>query len=620
MKIVSCFFLSIGIVGIYGFLSKHPLRVRSKQLIITKQQRTNDSIPMSDDNDILVVHTTNTSNPNNKYPLSQKYFNEHLKRLNSKNTSTFDKEVLEGKNIPHITIKFTPGIQLPLDIEGKDNREDDGDNGDMFGFGNPFIPPPRYDNDEDNGDDDDREARRNPYQQHIRDKASRSANFEVITEHSVNFSQVAGYDNIKLELMQCVDIMKNSSRYEKFNVRTPKGVLLHGPPGVGKTFIAKALAGEAGMNFIYASGSGFQHKYVGMGPARVKELFSLAKKNRPCIIFVDEIDSLGRKRSGDGEESSSERDSTLNELLASLDGFASEPGIFLVGATNRQDMLDDALTRPGRIDKSIHINLPDFETRKQLVSIYIKGKPYDSSIRESELSEEYTRGLSCAEIENLLNEAMLYALLHNREKMSFDDLELVMSKMMVGWQPTEHAASTELIHRTAIHEMGHVLLGLLAENHNKVKKVVINLNSPKSPAYTMFEQTEDILYTREQLFERLVVLMGGYIAEYVVFGNSVTTGASDDLNRVTKLAEDMVLKYGMGEDLIYPQNGEKSKNDIDIQMKNLIDLAYKQGLEQITQYTDYIVEMSDILQRDKVIYGGMLSYVLHSKYLKPNSK
>jgi cell division protease FtsH len=328
-----------------------------------------------------------------------------------------------------------------------------------------------------------------------KNKGKKSENFEVITDYPVKFKDIGGYDLIKSELKQCVDILKNYTKYQKYNVRIPRGVILEGPPGTGKTLIAKGLAGEAKTGFISVSGPSFQEKYVGVGASRIRELFQLAEKNIPCIIFIDEIDALGKKRSSDGEAATSERDSTLNQLLICLDGFNTKPGVFVIGATNRIDMLDSALLRPGRIDKRIYIGMPDSKTRRSILEIHSRGKPMNPNIELNYLVE-ITNGLSGSQIENVLNESMLNALRDGREEIQKEDIEMVMNKLMVGWQPNEHEMTDHLVEQIAIHEMGHAVVGLLAKHHSKLKKVVINFSSPKTPGFTQFEENIVNIYTR----------------------------------------------------------------------------------------------------------------------------
>jgi cell division protease FtsH len=430
----------------------------------------------------------------------------------------------------------------------------------------------------------------------------------------MNFSDVGGYENVKDELRQCVDILKNYQKYKQYNVRIPKGLILEGPPGTGKTLIAKALAGEAKCSFIPVSGSDFQEKYVGVGPTRIKELFRLARENIPCIIFVDEIDALGRKRSSDGESSSNERDNTLNALLVELDGFKNTTGVFLVAATNRFDLLDNALTRPGRIDKKIFIGLPDKTTRESIINIHIRGKPYDAATIDIPNLVEITDGLSGAQIENLLNEAMLNALRCNQTQFNFADFDFIMNKMMAGWQPNEHQFTSDIIDHIAIHEMGHAVVGFLSKHHSKMSKVVINLSSPKSPGYTVFESSTSNIYVREALFEHLMILLSGRIAEEVFYNVSVTTGAINDFEEALKLAEKMVLYYGMGSNVIYPSNSEKFKELIDNDVIELINNAYKCAQMIITTCKELIYETSETLKRDKLLKAYELNKLMNEKY------
>jgi cell division protease FtsH len=435
----------------------------------------------------------------------------------------------------------------------------------------------------------------------------------VITKSPYNFTNVGGYDNIKQELEQCVDLLSNYSKYSSYNVRIPKGLILEGPPGNGKTMLAKALAGEAKVGFISVSGSQFQDKYIGVGSGRVRELFELAQKNIPCIIFIDEIDALCRKRSGDGETSGSERDNTLNELLVAMDGFKNTSGIFVIGATNRADLLDDALLRPGRIDKRIFISNPDEKTRKAILNIHIKGKPYDKSVIIDDLIET-TNGFSGAQLENLLNEAMLNALRENRNSFTDVDVDLVLNKMMVGWQPNEHQFTSDIIDHIAIHELGHAVVGLLSKHHSKMTKIVINLSAPKSPAYTIFESTASNILTREALLEHLMILLSGRIAEEVIYGMSVTTGAINDFEEALKLAQRMICYYGMGKYPIYPSMSEKYKEKIDNEVSKLINDAYAYAEFLVRNSKDLVIEGADILKKQKVMKAEELIELMNEKY------
>lgn len=527
------------------------------------------------------------------FPFSQKYYENYMKRLNSRNQTLRDNAILNQTYPNLLSAPSNGGIRI---ITRPGISADS------------FTPPTRDDADDDADDDGTYDAYR---RKHTNKK---SKNFEVIHDFPTKFRDVGGYHNIKDELNQCIDLLKHPAKYAQYNVRVPKGLIFEGPPGNGKTLLAKALAGEAGVGFISVSGSQFQEKYVGVGSSRVRELFELAKKHVPCIVFIDEIDALGRARSTDGESSSAERDSTLNELLVELDGFKNATGIFVIGATNRADLLDPALVRPGRIDKRIFIGAPDAATRKEILDIHIQGKPFDASVVHLDDMVEYTQGLSCAQIENLVNEAMLNAIRANRTQMVVADMDATMNRIMVGWQPTEHQFTSNIIDHIAIHEMGHVVMGLMSKHHAKVSKVMINLYSPRSPGYTVFQPSNTDIHTREALFEHLMILLSGRIAEEVFYDVSVTTGAINDFEEALKLAERMVVYYGMGEHVVYPRNSEKYKEMIDDQVLTLLNDAYAYAEYFIQNAQDFIRETSEILKRDRIIRADELNRLLTTKY------
>jgi ATP-dependent metalloprotease FtsH len=544
-----------------------------------------------------------------KYPLSQNHYEDYVKRLNSQNITVRDSSILGfedtymdvldaiNRSFSNSTNGTRPsGFRIVVGPNGMRGRAFNLNQA----LGNMFN---RDDEEEDHDTFDNFKKR----------QSKKSENFEVITDFPYKFSDVGGYLNVKAELAQCVDILSNYTKYTKFNIRIPRGIIFEGPPGNGKTMMAKALAGEAGIPFIPVSGSQFQEKYVGVGSSRIRELFELARQHAPVIIFIDEIDALGRARSENGESSGAERDNTLNELLVAMDGFKNNSGIFVIGATNRADLLDPALLRPGRIDKRIYIGNPDAETREAILRIHTRGKPYCAKISISDLVD-MTAGLSGAQIENLMNEAMINALRCNREVISSDDIDLIMNKMMVGWQPIEHKFSRNMIDQIAIHELGHATLGLLSKHHARMTKVVINLSSPKSPAYTVFEPYSSPLYTREALFEHLTILLGGRIAEEVFYNVSITTGAINDFEEALKLAEKMVVYYGMGNKIIYPSTSEKYKAKIDDEVARLISAAYSEATYILENSKDFIIEAVEILKRDNIVRVDVLENMIHRKY------
>jgi len=580
-----------------------------KRIQLSRQQKNNDS------HDSHFVEEYNI-----------RYYEELLKKLNSKNIGEQINTILRGGKLD--TKDDEPeNIELIENDMKQNNKTEEVPRVRIIlnksphflaGLGISFDPSIHADNEAENDpyrDEEDEEEKPKPYRRTVKGGPSytKTANFEVLKNPKMNFNDVGGYENVKDELKQCVDILKNYKKYMLYNVRIPKGLILEGPPGTGKTLIAKALAGESKCSFIPVSGSDFQEKYVGVGSTRIKELFRLAKENVPCIIFIDEIDAVGRKRSSDGETSSSERDNTLNALLVELDGFKNTSGIFMVAATNRIDLLDTALMRPGRIDKKIYIGLPDKKTRNEIVNIHIKGKPHDTTIDVANLVE-ITDGLSGAQIENLLNEAMLNALRINKTEFNFNDFDFIMNKMMVGWQPNEHQFTSDIIDHIAIHEMGHAIVGILSKHHSKMSKVVINLSSPKSPGYTVFERSLSNIYVREALFEHLMILLSGRIAEEVFYNVSVTTGALNDFEEALKLAEKMVVYYGMGTNIIYPSNSEKYKEMIDNDVTELINDAYNCAQMLIITCKSLIYETSEILKKEKLLKAETLNNLINEKY------
>ena len=574
------------------------------------------------DNGLLFTKHVPTNmgwNVNKKFPYSNQYFENYIRRLNSKNISIQDQSILgefdgiknrkekqKKRNNQNTTIQKSKNPEFDFEITIH-TPEDDDDDEPPYSIPEVFVISPKQPH----------RRNRNQFTQDFsgfeEKKKKKSENFEILEKSPITFSDIGGYDTIKKELTQCIDILKNYTKYTEFNVRTPKGLILEGPPGNGKTMIAKGLAGEANASFIAVSGSEFQEKYVGVGASRVRELFQLAQDNIPCVIFLDEIDAIGRKRSTESDSSNAERDSTLNQLLVNMDGFQSKAGIFIIGATNRADLLDPALIRPGRIDKRVFIGLPDAKTREAILRIHIKGKPHDASVKIDDLVE-ITMGLSGAQLENLLNEAMLYAIRDDRLVFTQTDIEMVMNRIMVGWQPTEHKFTDNMLEQIAVHEMGHAIVGLLAKHHSKMTKVVINLSSPQTPGYTIFEGSTTSLYTREALFEHLMILLAGRIAEEVFYNVSVTTGAINDFEEALKLAQKMVIYYGMGNNLIYPSLSEKYKEKIDQEVIHLIQNAYSIANFIVKNCKEVIRECSEILTKEKILKAETLLEIVQTKY------
>ena len=445
--------------------------------------------------------------------------------------------------------------------------------------------------------------------------ASGDSTFEIIKNSKYSFKDVGGYEKIKLELLQSSDLLINPEKYKKYNVRVPKGIILEGPPGNGKTLLAKAFCGELNVSFIPVSGSEFSEMYVGVGAKRIRDLFSLASKNKPCVIFIDEIDALARKRGNDMVSSNSEKDQTLNQLLINLDGFKSLDGIFIMGATNRLDLLDPALIRPGRIDKNIYVGNPDSKTRSEIIKIHSNGKPIDESVKNDYLVE-ITGGFSAAQIENLLNEAMLFSLRENREIILYEDIEYIANRILSGWQSTENKYSDDIINRIVIHEIGHALVGLFSQEHASLVKITLNLWSPKTPGFTLFESNDENIniYTKNGLLSHLMVLFGGRVAEEIFYGYSVTTGAKKDLEQAFNLAQSMVVDYGMGQKTIYPDMSDKSKYLIDQEINKLLIEAHDNAYLILEKSKDLMNDCAIILKKNSILKPDEIIDIIKRKY------
>jgi cell division protease FtsH len=434
-------------------------------------------------------------------------------------------------------------------------------------------------------------------------KTKKTEHFETIDVKNYNFSKVAGYDEVKEQLMQSVDIMRNANYYKNFNVRVPKSILLYGQPGTGKTLLAKSFAGELNENcsFIHICGSDFTMKYVGEGIEKLNELFTFARENTPIVIFIDEIESLARKRGGDDQASKTERDTTLNKLLFELDGTTkSNDGLFFIFATNKIELLDNAFLRPGRVDKKIYVGLPDETTRKGILDIHLQGKPHTDDIKKDDLIE-ITDGFSGAEIENVLNEAMLYALRQNKTKFNMTDFN-EMTELIIGGTSTNlKKMDGAFVKRIAIHEMGHVYMGLSCLFYEKINRVVLQPKSPKMPGYTVFQNANVGLHTKEYLFEHLMIIFAGRIAEEMIYGTSITSGASNDLQQATKLAKEMIMELGMGNRLIFSGYGDSQKNELDAEIDYLLRSAYRHATKIMKNAKPFLLEGATLLIEKKNI-------------------
>merc|ERR1712176_94628 len=379
------------------------------------------------------------------------------------------------------------------------------------------------------------------------------AQIQMIPDTGVTFEEVAGCDGAKAELAEVVDFLKQPEAYTNNGCRIPRGVILDGPPGTGKTLLAKAVAGEAGVPFISISGSEFVEMFVGVGASRVRDIFGQAKKNAPCIIFIDEIDAVGRQRGAGFAGGNDEREQTINQILVEMDGFDGNPGIITIAATNRVDVLDNALLRPGRFDRKITVDLPDFKGRTRILGVHARGKPLEPDV-DLEAIARRTPGFSGAQLENHMNEGAISAARMNKSTIGWEEIDGAVDRIMVGLEKKGGTAAlvakqNELV---AYHEAGHAVAGALMPDYDQVQKVTIIPRSNGAGGLTFFapsdSRLESGMYSRQYLEAQLVVALGGRLAEEIVFGEDrVTTGASNDIQQVARIAKNMIKQWGMSE-------------------------------------------------------------------------
>ncbi len=363
----------------------------------------------------------------------------------------------------------------------------------------------------------------------------------------ITFKDVAGIDEERQELSEIVDFLKNGEKYIKLGAKIPKGVLLVGPPGTGKTLMAKAVAGEAGVPFFSISGSDFVEMFVGVGASRVRDLFEQAKKHQPCIIFIDEIDAVGRQRGAGWGGGHDEREQTLNQLLVEMDGFDENTNIIIIAATNRPDILDNALLRPGRFDRQIFINRPDILGREQILNVHAKNKPLAATV-DLKIIAKRTPGFTGADLQNLLNEAALLAARHDKEKIEMPDMEEAIDKVIAGPEKKSKIITDEEKENTAYHEVGHALLAKILKYADPLHKVSIIPRGMALGITMTLPEKDHLTYTKTQLLDKITMILGGRVAEEVVYGSDfITTGAQNDLEKVSDLARKMVITWGMSE-------------------------------------------------------------------------
>ncbi|MBO5244863.1 MAG: ATP-dependent zinc metalloprotease FtsH [Selenomonadales bacterium] len=444
----------------------------------------------------------------------------------------------------------------------------------------------------------------------------------------VTFKDVAGADEAKQELEEVVEFLKHPKKFNDLGARIPKGVLLMGPPGTGKTLLAKAVAGEAGVPFFTISGSDFVEMFVGVGASRVRDLFEQAKKNAPCIVFIDEIDAVGRQRGAGLGGGHDEREQTLNQLLVEMDGFAANEGIIIIAATNRPDILDPALLRPGRFDRQIVVDRPDVKGREAILRVHTKGKPIDKAVKIDVLARR-TPGFTGADLSNLVNEAALLTARRNKKIIGMAELEESIERVVAGPERKSRVISERERRLTAYHEAGHTLIGLLQRHTDPVHKVSI-IPRGRAGGYTLMLPKEDRYYaTRTELLEQLRTLLGGRVAEEVVL-KEISTGAQNDLQRASALVRQMITEYGMsdtlgpitfgrpssqqvflGRDISHERNyGEEVASAIDKEVRAIIEEAYDECRQMLVDNSDKLELIAQALLKYETLEADQLKNLM----------
>ena len=454
----------------------------------------------------------------------------------------------------------------------------------------------------------------------------------------VTFKEVAGADEAKQELTEIVEFLKFPSKFEALGAKIPKGVLLFGPPGTGKTLLARAVAGEAGVPFFSIAGSDFVEMFVGVGASRVRDLFLKAKKNAPCIIFIDEIDAVGRQRGTGMGGGHDEREQTLNQILVEMDGFEQGTNVIVIAATNRSDVLDPALLRPGRFDRRVTLDLPDYRSRKAILEVHSEGKPYEKDVDLDEIAKK-TPGFSGADLQNLTNEGAILAARLDKKKINQNDLSVSLEKVLMGPERKSHVMNDEEKEITAYHEAGHSIVAHIMPNAHPVNKVSI-ISRGRAGGFTWQLPDDDRhLNSIADFKDDLAVMLGGRMVEKIVFGDAnVTTGASNDLQKATALARSMIMDYGMstmlpnrvfgnqndnvfvGRDMNQTQGySEEVAKIIDGEVAALIDEAAKRSGDVIRKHRSDVDKIAAKLIKDEVIDKDEFVKLIGPKKARPNS-